>query len=393
MSKEQKAAEVLKRAYELQPVLKERVSIGDNLRRIPDETIRDFHDAGFFKLLQPALFGGFEASPQALFDVQIAIAEACASSAWVLGVTAVHNWQLALFPRDAQVDVWGANPNTLIASSYAPTGTVERVEDGYRLRGRWSFSSGCDHCEWVFLGGFAPPEKDGTPPDMRTFLVPKRDYVVDDNWHVSGLRATGSKDIVVGDAFVPEYRTHRLIHGFFRNSPGNEINGSPLYRLPFGQIFVRSVSTSAIGIAQSALNIFRELAAARVAAGDGSKVAEDAAVQTVCARASMLVDEVKLVLHRNMAELMACASAGSELSTETRVRFRHDSSMAVVKCVEAVDLLFTASGGRAIFLSHPLQRCFQDIHAARAHFANNPDKPSRNLGGVLLGAKTGDYFI
>jgi 3-hydroxy-9,10-secoandrosta-1,3,5(10)-triene-9,17-dione monooxygenase len=321
------------------------------------------------------------------------VASACPSSAWVLGIVAVHSWQLALFPQQAQEEVWGADSGTLISSSYAPTGKIARADGGYRVSGRWSFSSGCDHCQWVFLGGFVPPEAEGKPPEMRTFLLPRSDYRIDDNWHVAGLKGTGSKDIVVENAFVPEHRTHRLIDGFKRQSPGNAVNPSPLYKLPFGQIFARSVSTSSIGAAMGAYDVFVENAAKRVAASDGAKVAEDPATQTVCARASTLIDETRLVLERNFAEMMAAVHAGQDIPIDRRVRFRHDSSMAVVKSVEAVDLLFTASGGRAIFLGNPLLRYFLDVHAARAHYANNPEKPARNFGGVSLGAKTVDYFI
>ncbi|HEY8089477.1 MAG TPA: flavin-dependent monooxygenase [Polyangiaceae bacterium] len=385
--------ELVARATSFKGTLAERAARGDELRRIPDETIADFREAGFFRMLQPARWGGLEVHPNTFFATQIAVASACPSSAWVLGVVAVHAWQLALFPLQAQEDVWGADPGTLISSSYAPTGKVARAEGGYRISGRWSFSSGCDHCQWVFLGGFVPPETEGQPPEMRTFLLPRSDYRIDDNWHVAGLKATGSKDIVVENAFVPEHRTHRLVDGFKRKSPGNEVNQAPLYRLPFGQIFVRSVSTSAIGAAQGALDAFVETAAKRVAASDGAKVSEDPATQTVIARAASLVDETRLVLRRNFDEMMSLAVAGKDIGIDRRVRFRHDSAMAVVKSVEAVDLLFTASGGRAIFLGHPLLRCFLDVHAARAHYANNPDKPGRNFGGVQLGMKTVDYFI
>jgi 3-hydroxy-9,10-secoandrosta-1,3,5(10)-triene-9,17-dione monooxygenase len=381
------------RARALAPALAARAARGDELRRLPDETIADFRDAGLFRMLQPSRWGGHEVDPRALFDTQIAIATACASSAWVLGVVAVHAWQLALFPLEAQDEVWGRDPHTLISSSYAPTGRIERAPGGYRVSGRWSFSSGCDHCQWVFLGGFVPPLEPGAPPDMRTFLLPRASYTIDDNWHVAGLKATGSKDIVVDDAFVPEHRTHRLIDGYKRSSPGNQANPAPLYRLPFGQIFVRSVSTSAIGIAQGALDAFTASAAKRIAAGDGAKVAEDPTTQAVCARAAATIDEVVLVLHRNLDELMALARAGADMPIDRRVRFRHDSAVAVDRCVAAVDDLFTASGGRAIFLGHPLLRCFLDAHAARAHYANNPDKPGRNFGRVLLELKNQDYFI
>jgi 3-hydroxy-9,10-secoandrosta-1,3,5(10)-triene-9,17-dione monooxygenase len=369
------------------------VTKADELRRIPDETIADFREAGFFRMLQPTRWGGLEVDPSTFFDVQMTVASACPSSAWVLGVVAVHSWQLALFPLQAQEDVWGKDAGALISSSYAPTGKVARAEGGYRISGRWSFSSGSDHCQWVFLGGFVPPEAEGRPPEMRTFLLPRSDYTIDDNWHVAGLKGTGSKDIVVENAFVPEHRTHKLIDGFKRVSPGNAVNPSPLYKLPFGQIFVRSVSTSAIGAAQGALDAFLDIAAKRVAASDGAKVAEDPTTQTVCARAAELIDETRTVLKRNFEEMMNLVRDGKDIAIDRRVRFRHDSAMAVVKCVEAVDLLFTASGGRAIFLGSPLLRYFLDVHAARAHYANNPDKPARNLGGVMLGAKTVDYFI
>lgn len=385
--------ELIRRARELQPILAARAEKAAELRRVPEETIADFQRAGFFRMLQPSRWGGLEVHPNTFFEVQMTVAAACPSSAWVLGVVGVHGWQLALFPEKAQEEVWGADRATLISSSYAPTGKVTRADGGYRISGRWSFSSGCDHCRWVFLGGFVPPESEGQPPEMLTFLLPRGDYRIDDNWHVAGLKGTGSKDIVVENAFVPAHRTHRLIDGFKRKSPGNAVNGAPLYRLPFGQVFVRSVSTSAIGMAQGALDAYRDIAKKRIAAGDGSKVAEDPSAQVVCARAAATIDEVKLVLFRNFAEMMSLAEADREIPLERRIAFRYDSSNAVAKCVAAIDDLFTASGGRAIFLNSPILRYFLDAHAARAHYANNPDKPARNFGGVQLALKNQDFFV
>ncbi len=380
------------RARALLPALEERVHEADELRRLPDATVADFREAGFFRMFQPARYGGAEVEPRVFFEVQMTIAAACPSSAWVLGVVGVHAWQLALFPPRAQEEVWGADPHALISSSYAPSGKVTRVEGGYRLSGRWSFSSGCDHCGWVFLGGFAPVAP-GEKPDMRTFLLPRTDYRIEDNWHVVGLRATGSKDIVVQEVFVPEHRTHRLIDGYFQKSPGNEVNPAPLYRLPFGQVFVRSVSTSALGIAQGALDAYLKVARDRVAAGDGAKVAEDPSTQTVCARAAAEIEDVRAILFRNFDEMMAAVRAGAELPVEKRARWRYESSSAVERCRVVVADLFTSSGGRAIFLASPILRFFLDAHAARAHFANNPEKPARNYGGLQLRMKNQDYFL
>jgi 3-hydroxy-9,10-secoandrosta-1,3,5(10)-triene-9,17-dione monooxygenase len=386
-------ADLKAKAVAMQPALAERAPEADKLRRVPDENIAAFRDAGFFRMLQPARWGGLEMDPQAFFDVQQTVGAACASSAWVLGVVAVHNWQLALFPLEAQEEVWGQDRGTLISSSYAPTGKVTRVDGGYRISGRWSFSSGCDHCQWIFLGGMVPPAQEGAPPEMRTFLLPRKDYTIDDNWHVMGLKGTGSKDIVVQDVFVPEHRTHKLIDGFKRSSPGNEHNPAPLFRLPFGQVFVRSVSTTAIGIAQGALDAYRKNTASRIAASDGAKVALDPSAQVVAAHAARVIAELRGKLRANFEEMMALVRAGEDLPLERRLEWRLDSSMAVVKAVEVVDTLFTESGGRAIFDGSTLQRAFLDIHAARAHYANNPEKPSRNFGGVLLGQKNSDFFV
>ncbi len=388
------AAELIARAVALQPVLRERLPEADGLRRLPDATIADFHGAGFFRILQPARWGGMEHDPHVFFEVQATIGAACASSAWVLGVLGVHAWQLALFPLATQQEVWGQDTSTLISSSYAPTGKVERTSGGFRLSGRWSFSSGCDHGQWAFLGGLVPPAAEGAPPEMRTFLVPRADYGIEDNWHVMGLKGTGSKDVVIREpVLVPEERTHKLVDGYKRSSPGNEHNPAPLFRLPFGQVFVRSVSTTAIGIAQGALDTYCKTAAARVGAADGAKVALDPAAQAVAARAATVIADLRGQLRGNFDEMMALVRAGEDLPLEKRLRWRLDSSLAVARSVEVVDALFTESGGRAIFDGSPMQRAFLDVHAARAHHANNPEKPARNLGGVLLGARNTDFFV
>ena len=261
--------ELIARAEALAPVLRERAEAANQMRRLPDETMADLKANGFFRVLQPKRFGGYELSPQTLFDLQITLGAACPSTAWVLGVVAVHSWQLALFDEQAQQEVWGEDTDVLISSSYMPVGKVKRVEGGFRFSGRWGFSSGSDHCDWAFLGGFVPVESG--PPDMRTFLIPRADYTLEDTWHVSGLKATGSKDVVIDDVFVPEHRTHKLIDGFRCKNPGNAVNDAPLFRLPFGQVFVRSVSTTIIGIAQGMLDAYTDLMRGRVSRATGGK--------------------------------------------------------------------------------------------------------------------------
>ncbi|MFT0518759.1 flavin-dependent monooxygenase [Pseudomonas faucium] len=384
---------LLQRARELVPVLRERAAQAAQAGRLPEETIADFHEAGFFRILQPARWQGLELEPKDFFEVQMILAEGCMSSAWVLGVVAIHNWQLALFDDRAAQDVWGQSSSVLISSSYMPVGKVERVEGGFRLSGRWGFSSGSKHCQWAFLGALVPPETPGGAPDYRTFLVPSSDYQVLDNWNVMGLEATGSHDVQVDNAFVPEYRTHRAADGFMQQSPGNQVNTAALYRLPFGQIFVRAVSTSAIGALQGAVDHFIAHNRARVAVNDGRKVLQDPAAQSALANAMVCVDECRTVLLRNFELMLESARAGTALAMQLRVRMRYDSALVVERCAKAVAELMFNSGASTIFHDHPINRAFRDIHTGRAHVANSPAKYAWNLGAVSMGQDSTDFFL
>ena len=382
---------LVQRARDLIPRLKERAGKTETARQLPDETIAEMKAAGLFDVLKPKMYGGYEMDPQVFYDVQMALAEGCMSTAWVYGVVGVHNWQIALFDPRAAADVFGKDRSTLIASTYMPKGQVTPVEGGFRFSGRWGFSSGIDHCDWVFLGGliFTP----GAPPEYRTFLLPKSDYEVIDTWHTMGLKGTGSKDIVVKDVFVPEYRTHKASDGFLGTNPGRETFTADLYKLPFGQIFVRAVSTAAIGGLQGALDTFLDFAKVRV--GDmGNKTSEQGPAQMAAADAATAVDEMKLVLRRNFEVLQTKIRAKQPLDDiQQRLLFRYQASQTVERCAKQAYQLFSVCGGRGIFTDFPLYRYMFDIMAARGHYANNPDQFGRNYGAVMLGRENSDFFI
>ncbi|RQT26773.1 acyl-CoA dehydrogenase family protein [Burkholderia contaminans] len=387
------AATLIARAEALAPTLAGRAAQADAQGRIPAETIADMQAAGFFKVLQPKRYGGYELDPQAFFDIQMALARGCMSTAWVYGVVGVHNWQLALFDERAQQDLWGNDPATLIASTYMPVGRVTPVDGGFRLSGHWKFSSGSELCEWVFLGALVPAAVAGQPPEYRTFLLPKSDYRIQQDWDVLGLRATGSHDIVVDDVFVPAYRTHKAIDGMMGTSPGLAVNDAPLFRLPFAQIFVRAVCTSCIGALQGALDDFAGYAATRVSANSGAKTTDDPGAQSACANAAVAIDEMQVLLKRNFAELMASVTGGPAVSIERRVHFRYQSAQVAERCAQAANALLRYAGGNGIYHRNPLVRRFLDLHAARAHYANNVDRFGQNLGAVMLGRENTDFFI
>jgi len=364
----------LGRVRDLLPVLRERAPAAERLRRLPDETFADFQEAGLFRALQPRRWGGYELDPGVFYQAVIEVGTVCGSSAWILGVIGVHNWHLAIFPPQAQEDVWGEDDSIQLSTSLAPTGMVECVDGGYRLSGRWSFSSGCDFCHWAVLGGLAPPVASGETPVASVFLLPRRDYRIDDNWHVMGLCATGSKDIVVEDAFVPEYRTHSYLDAFHLNHPGTTINDAPLYHLPFGLVFANGITAPAIGSALGALEAFREQSRKRINVRDQSRVVEDPFVQYRLAEAAAEIGASRDRLLANFAEMMRLARAGEEIPMPLRAHCKWDAGKAIDWSVRAVDRLFDASGGRGIFLDNPIQRAWRDVHAMRAHAGNNPER-------------------
>ena len=377
--------EYLDRVRGLLPVLRERAVHAEQLRRLPDETFKDFQALGLFRCIQPKRYEGYELDPGTFYQAIMEVGTVCGSSAWILGVVGVHNWHLALFPPRAQEDVWGEDTSIQLSTSLAPTGTVERADGGFRLRGRWSFSSMCDHCQWAVLGGLVPPAREGDPPDARTFLVPRRDYAIEDNWYVMGLSGTGSKNLMVADAFVPEYRTHSYRDAFLLKNPGAVVNDGPLYRLPFGLVFPACIASPAVGVAQGALETFREQSKTRLAARDRSRVAEDPFIQFHLAEAAAEVDAARERLLANFAEMMRLVSAGQEIPLTQRARYRWDAAKAVEWSVRAVDRLFEASGGGGIYLSNPIQRAWRDVHAMRAHAGNNPEKAAAVFGRSEFG--------
>src|SRR5262249_20373329 len=334
----------LARVRALLPAVRDRALHAEQLRRLPDETFKDFQAAGLFRCIQPKRYEGYELDPGTFYRAVMDVAAVCGSSGWILAVIGVHNWHLALFPPQAQEDVWGEDTSIQVSTGLSPTGIVERTDGGFRLRGRWSFSSGCDYCHWAVVGGVVPSTDANDPPDVRTFLVPRRDYTIEDNWHVMGLCGTGSKDLIVADAFVPEYRTHSYQEAFLLRHPGNAINNAPLYRLPFGLIFPYGITAPAIGAALGALEAFREQSSRRVNLRDQPRIVEDPFTQYRLAEAAAEIGAARDRMLGNFAEMMRLVRAGEEIPLSSRARYRWDSGKAIDWSVKAVDRLFEASG-------------------------------------------------
>lgn len=385
--------EFIGRARELVPRVKARARQAEELRRLPKETFRDFQDAGLFRAFQPARFGGFELQPPvSLYEAVIEIGTACASSAWVLAVLGIHQWHIALFSPRAQEEVWGDDSNALSSSSYAPTGKVERVAGGFQLSGRWSFSSGCDYAGWVLLGGVVRSQQEARP-EVVALLVPRRDYQIEDTWQVAGLVGTGSNDIVIDQAFVPDYRACSFIDNFQQRGPGQAINTGPLYRMPLGPMFFYGIAAPAIGAALGAVSVFQEQSQSRRRQLDKARVAQDPDVQRRFAGAVSAIDAVRLALRRNFAELYADAQADRPVPIERRAQYKFDAARAIDQAWQAVNRVIAVSGGTAIFLDNPLQRAARDLLAIRVHPAGNLGNASQSYGQVAFGLESEDLLL
>ena len=376
--------EVVPVARRLAPRAAERADETEAARRLLPEAERELREAGLFRLLQPRRWGGFELEPAALVRATAELARGCGSTGWCLGVLAAHNWVLGLYGGRAQEDVWGDDPDTLLAASFAPTGHAERVAGGIRVSGCWSFASGCDVARWMMVGAVVPSE--GPLPDARLFLVPAEQYRIDDNWHVSGLAGTGSKDIVVDGAVVPEHRSLSLVDAMAGRSPGRDLYpDSPLYRVPFGTMLLFALVGPALGVAQGAYAAFLERARTRHITYSAERQSEQTPVHVMLGDATYQLDTVELLWARDLDEIARLAREKQDFTIEQRARYKRDVGLGLRACQEVVARLAGASGAHGLFLSSPIQRALRDSHAMTTHAALDPIQAARTMGRVALG--------
>lgn len=372
------ADELVERARALVPMLREGAAQVERDRSVPASTIQAFMDAGFFRVLQPRRWGGWEMPPEVFWRILMELGRGCSSSAWNMMILGVHQWEFGLLPTQAGDDVWGQDDRVLVASSYAATGEVRAVEGGYVLNGRWPTSSGTDHGQWAFLGGMLK-DANGTPFDRGAFLVSRKDYELVDDWHVFGLAGTGSKSLVVREAFVPSHRMHSIID--YRASDRGE-----MYLWPFMTVFCGSVSAVLCGFGQQAIDIYAEQMKVRRNTGTGIASALSPYVRDRLGNAVVRVSSARARLMQILAETMPLVQRRQLLGLDDRVRYACEIAQVGRNVEEAVLLLYKATGARGIFLDNPMQRVLRDVLAASNHITQNGDDTAGILGGHLLGA-------
>src|SRR5215472_5488997 len=258
---------MLERARGLIPLLAERAPAAAAARMLPAETIAEYHAAGILRILQPKRFGGMQGRFSLFSRIVEKLTYGCASSAWVYAVLAAHQWILAQYPEQAQIDVGGEDPLAVAASSLAPREAARRVPGGWRLSGRYPFSSGCDYAQWAIIGTFLGEK--GDPRTVAYLLVPLAEAEIVDDWQVLGLLGTGSKSLVLRDVFVPEHR-HVMVSDLFAGTPPGALvhPDYPVLRAPRGFLVSNSLPPVAIALGRRALDIACATLATRLARGD-----------------------------------------------------------------------------------------------------------------------------
>jgi 3-hydroxy-9,10-secoandrosta-1,3,5(10)-triene-9,17-dione monooxygenase len=373
-------SEALARARALVPIIREHVAEAEYLRRQPTATIQAILDTGLARLLVPKRWGGYELPLDTMYDTVFEIAKADASTGWCYSLIVIHQLFLVHFSEKAQHEVWGNGPDVAIANILISNGKVTRVEDGYRLSGNWPWVSGIDHCSWVTLSGLLP-SPDGNPPVGLLLLIPRPDFEIQDTWFVSGLRGSGSNNVIVNDVFVPEHRALDMASLMTGNTPASQIDPNPLLTWPFSALFPISLVSPIVGASRGAYELWRNHIKTKSTNITSTRLATFSHQHIRIAEIEAEISTAELLLRRILHVL--CNK--DENYREQHLRIRRDYAYIATLCIRAVERMFSVAGGSANYDTNALQRFWRDIHAMGAHTALNFDATGEAFGRLEAG--------
>jgi len=383
------ARELTERAQSLVADVAERARTCEAECRVPEETVAQFKAAGLHRVTLPARFGGYELSFAPMVETSFALGKVCASTAWVCGLYMAHNWLGALFPMEAQDDIWSADGDAVISGSYAPIGKATPVKGGYRLSGRFPFSSGCPGADWNLCGAMLPVGPQGKPAPCFT-IVPKSDYTIDwESWRPVGLAGTGSFDVLVDDVFVPAHRVLSFADATGSTAPGADASGNRLYRISLLTCVPFSLATPAVAAAAGALERYVEENRVRETHGavvlGGKKIADFQTVQKRIGEASARIDACLALARRDVDAAETEVQADGKTSLERRLHNRRTQAFIAHEAMTAMSLVFDAVGGRGLQHDHPAQRAWRDVAAVNHHISLNFDAVMSMYGQHVFG--------
>ncbi|MEM7016536.1 MAG: acyl-CoA dehydrogenase family protein [Pseudomonadota bacterium] len=382
---------MLERAQAMVPRLRERATATEELRTLPVETVNDFIEAGFYRILQPRRFGGYELGLRSFCDVMTQIARGCSSAGWVLCLTSAHTFHMSACAEAGQVEMYGDDGDFRCPLILAPQGTATPVDAGYELNGRWNYNSGGEHSNWVAVSAIVPGAgKDSPPADLLMAFIPREDYEVFDNWHTLGMRGTGSKQAVVESVFVPEHRVISQPAWSAGRAPGYGVHDNPFYQTPHIEVFCAELSAICIGIAEAALDAFIERAESKANPFPPfQRLKHDSATQRYLGLARARVDAASAVLDRILANQdNSCkqVEAGTcEYSRESTLRIMLLVNEVCRLCTEAIDCLFAKSGTSATQSGQVIERVYRDLATIRTHYLMDEERNAQSWGALHFG--------
>jgi alkylation response protein AidB-like acyl-CoA dehydrogenase len=372
------------------PQIKARAYTTEKSGRVPAENMQALREIGYFDIVKPRAFGGYEYDFDVLVDLNIELAKACASTAWVGGLLSAHQWLIASFSERAQRDVWDMNPDALACGSYAPTNKAAVVNGGYMLTGRWSFASGCDNAQWSLCAALLPSRTEADRFTPAFMLVPASDYLIDDNWNVVGLSGTGSKTLQLKDVFVPEHRILTFLESTSGKTPGASLYAeNPGFSIPMLCNIPSCLASAAVGTAAGAMEDYLDVTSRRVTrgavAGSNNRMAEFSTIQLRVAEASASIDAAREILLRDLRDRASAVRANQPVSIEDRIVSRRGQAFAVSLAIRASEALNASTGGLGLDLANPVQRAWRDANAVGRHISMNWDAVGTMYGQFALG--------
>ena len=380
-------AELVERARAIRPLLAANAVQGEADRRVTDESIKAMTDAGLFKIAVPKRYGGYETSVRTMLEVSAAVGEADGGTAWVLTLINVCHWLTGLFPRQAQDDVFGADPDALVSGVLAPTATAVKVAGGWRITGKWYYNSGSWHATWAGIG-FPVTDADGQVVNQGLALIPRGDLSLEDTWFVAGMKSTGSNALIAEDAFVPEHRVMLVPPAIVGQYPSEHLAGEPFYRSAFVPVLALVLVGPQLGLGQAALDYVISKAAKKpVSYTFFAAQAESTGFQLQVAEAARLIDTAKLHAFRAADDIDQAAARGEYPDLLSRARVRSDTGYAAECITRAIDILLYAHGAAAFADVSPLQRIWRDSATAARHAVVSPQVSYEAYGKALLGVQ------
>ena len=375
--------DLLDTAQLLVPTLAEREGVTVAARHVPAETIADYHRTGILRVMQPRRFGGHQASFGLFSRIIEILAEGCAAGAWVYAVLGEHQWIIACMPEQAQIDVWGDDPLAVASSSLAPRETARATPGGWRLSGRFPFSSGCLHARWAIIGARCEDAAGNRP--TRYLLVPMRQIEIVDDWEVLGLRGTGSRSLLINDVFVPAHRSILLRDLYDGTTPGALVHPDyPLLAAPRGLLAPFSLPAVAFTLARRALSLVADSLRTRMSRGT-RVMAESEVVHQQLGEAAAEIETAVLIMHARREVTLALVDSGTAIPLEAVLRNRRDVAFAVWQLRRGVERLVELAGSRTVYDMEPLQGLWRDVLTISTHTVVSRHLAMVPYGRLLLG--------